>query len=81
MAPFLFSNPTKIVSAQEEKSLSELMREMLRGKVEQQTGYQKAKQRHLSLLKKGLNLGTKGRSSYTRDELHARGYERVDVCP
>ena len=62
----------KIVAAQEEKSLSELMREMLRGKVEQQTGYQKAKQRHLSLLKKGFNLGTKGRSSYTRDDLHAR---------
>ncbi len=62
----------KIVAAQEEKSLSELMREILRGKVEQQTGYQKAKQRHLSLLKKGLNLGTKGRSSYTRDDLHAR---------
>ena len=48
------------------------MREMLRGKVEQQTGNQKAKQRHLSLLKNGLNLGTKGRSSYTRDKLHAR---------
>jgi len=62
----------KILAAQEEKSLSELMREVLRGKVEQQTGYEKAKQRHLSLLKKGLNLGTKGRSSYARDELHAR---------
>jgi metal-responsive CopG/Arc/MetJ family transcriptional regulator len=62
----------KIVAAQEEKSLSELMREVLRGKVEQQTGYEKAKQRHLSLLKKGLNLGTKGRSSYARDDLHDR---------
>ncbi len=62
----------KIVAAQEEKSLSELMREVLGRKVEQQTGYQKAKQRHLSLLKKGLNLGTKGRTSYTRDELHDR---------
>ncbi|MEE8126310.1 MAG: hypothetical protein V3T42_10885 [Nitrospirales bacterium] len=62
----------KIVAAQEEKSLSELMREVLGRKVEQQTGYQKAKRRHLSLLKKGLNLGTKGRTSYTRDELHDR---------
>ena len=62
----------KIVAAQEEKSLSELMREVLRGKVEQQTGYERAKQRHLALLKKGLNLGTKGRSSYTREELHDR---------
>jgi len=62
----------KIVAAQEEKSLGELMREVLGRKVEQQTGYQKAKQRHLSLLKKGLNLGTKGRTSYTRDELHDR---------
>ena len=62
----------KIVAAQEEKSLSELMREVLGRKVEQQTGYQKAKQRHLSLLKKGLNLGTKGRTAYTRDELHDR---------
>ena len=62
----------KIVAAQEEKSLSELMREVLGRKVEQQTGYQKAKRRHLSLLKKGLNLGTKGRTAYTRDELHDR---------
>ena len=57
----------KNVAAQEEKSRSEGKRESLRRKVEQKPGYQKAKQRHLSLLKKGLNLGTKGRSSYTRD--------------
>jgi metal-responsive CopG/Arc/MetJ family transcriptional regulator len=62
----------KIVAAQEEKSLSELIREILRGKVEQQTGYEKAKQRHLSLLKKGLNLGTQGRPASTRDGLHDR---------
>ena len=62
----------KIVAAQENKSLSELVREILRGKVDRQTGYQKAKQRHLSILKKGLNLGTKGCSSYIRDELHDR---------
>jgi len=62
----------KIVAAQEEKSLSELMREILRGKVEQQTGYEKAKQRHLSLLKKGLNLGTQGRPASTRYALHDR---------
>ncbi|MDH5564374.1 MAG: CopG family transcriptional regulator [Nitrospirota bacterium] len=62
----------KIVVAQEEKSLSELIREILRGKVEQQTGYEKAKQRHLSLLKRGLNLGTQGRLGDTREELHDR---------
>ncbi len=70
--PKSFLKKAKIVAAQEEKLLSELLREMLRGKVEQQTGYQKAKQRHLSLLNKGLNLGTKGRFLYTRDELHAQ---------
>lgn len=62
----------KIVAAQEEKSLSELIREVLRIKVENQTGYQKAKKHHLSLLKKGLKLGTKGHSPFTRDELHDR---------
>jgi metal-responsive CopG/Arc/MetJ family transcriptional regulator len=62
----------KIVAAQEEKSLSELIREVLRGKVEQQTGYEKAKQRHLALLKEGLNLGTQGRVVSTRDALHDR---------
>ena len=62
----------KIVAAQEEKSLSELMREVLRGKVEQQIGYEKAKQRHRALLKKGLNLGTRGRPFTTRDHLHER---------
>ena len=62
----------KVVAAQEEKSLSQLMREVLQGKVEQRPGYQKAKQRHRSLLKKGLNLGTRGQPTFTRDELHDR---------
>lgn len=62
----------KILAAQEEKSMSELMRELLRGKVEQQMGYEQAKQRHLALLKKGLKLGTKGQTNFTRDELHER---------
>jgi metal-responsive CopG/Arc/MetJ family transcriptional regulator len=62
----------KAVAASKEKSLSELMRESLEEKVKEATGYQKAKDRQLRLLRKGFNLGTKGKITISREELHAR---------
>ncbi len=62
----------KMIAVSKEKSLSELLKESLEEKVREATGYRKAKQRQLSLIKKGLDLGTKGRIVVSRKELHAR---------
>ena len=63
----------KIIAASQDKSLSQLMRESLEDKVREQADYQKARIRHVRLLKKGLDLGTGGQVKISRDELHARG--------
>jgi len=62
----------KIVAAKNEKSLSELMRESLEGRVRESTGYEVARERQMKLLKKGFDLGTKGRIAVSREELHER---------
>ena len=62
----------KVIAASREKSLSELLRESLEEKVREANGYKRARQRQLKLLKEGLDLGTKGRITTTRDELHER---------
>ncbi len=62
----------KILAAQEDKSLSEVIREALAGRVENQSRYHKARQRHTSLLRRGLNLGTQGQPMISREDLHER---------
>jgi metal-responsive CopG/Arc/MetJ family transcriptional regulator len=62
----------KAMAASKEKSLSELLRESLEAKIKEATGYKKAKDRQIGLLNQGLDLGTKGRMTITREELHAR---------
>ena len=62
----------KIVAASNDKSLSELLKESLEEKVGEATGYKKARNRQLKLLKDGLVLGTKGKMISLREELHDR---------
>ncbi|HUT72540.1 MAG TPA: DUF6364 family protein [Desulfatiglandales bacterium] len=62
----------KIVAAQREKSLSELVRESLEEKVREANGYKKARDRQRRLLESGLDLGTQGQITVRRQELHAR---------
>ena len=62
----------KVIAASKETSLSELLRKLLEEKVREANGYKKARQRQLKLLKEGLDLGTKGHITTTRDELHGR---------
>ena len=62
----------KAMAASKEKSLSELLRESLEEKIKEATGYKKAKNRQMGLLNQGIDLGTKGRITVTREELHAR---------
>jgi metal-responsive CopG/Arc/MetJ family transcriptional regulator len=62
----------KVAAAQQEKSLSELMREALEQRISQGSEYDKAKKRHLKLLGRGLDLGSRGKLAYSREELHDR---------
>lgn len=62
----------KMLAAQTDKSLSRLLRESLEQKIRESSGYARAKERQLKLLKRGLNLGTKGNIGISRDELHER---------
>ena len=62
----------KILAAQTDRSLSQLVRESLEEKVTEATGYGRAKARQLKLLKKGINLGTDGDISVSREELYER---------
>jgi metal-responsive CopG/Arc/MetJ family transcriptional regulator len=62
----------KAVATKAEKSLSALLREALEEKVNEESGYKKAKRSQLNLLKVGLDLGTDGYLEISREELHAR---------
>lgn len=62
----------KTLAVMKDKSLSDLLRETLEEKVRQETGYQRAKERQIALMKKGFDLGTKGKVSISREELHER---------
>ena len=63
----------KVLAAIEEKSLSELLRESLQERVQGTSGYRRARSRQVRVIRKGLDLGTKGSFSVSREELHARG--------
>lgn len=62
----------KILAAQEDKSISELLRESIEDRVRIASGYREARYRQLRTLRKGLSLGTKGTMQHSRDELHER---------
>ena len=62
----------KVTAAQQDKSLSELMREALEYRISQCGEYERAKKRHLKLLERGFDLGTRGKLTVSREELHDR---------
>jgi metal-responsive CopG/Arc/MetJ family transcriptional regulator len=62
----------KALAAEEDKSLSEFIRESMNEKIKKTTGYKEAMQRQIKLMKKGFNMGTKGKIKWTKDELHER---------
>jgi len=70
--PRTLLSKAKLAAVRQEKSLSEFTREALEQKIEEGSGYQKARRRQLELLSKGLDLGTGGRISIAREELHER---------
>ena len=62
----------KALAAKKDKSLSMLLKESLEDKIGESTGYNRARERQLGVLRHGFDLGTKGRISILREELHAR---------
>jgi metal-responsive CopG/Arc/MetJ family transcriptional regulator len=62
----------KIFAVKNDKSLSEIIRESLEEKIDDENEYNKAMARHMKLLEKGFDLGTKGKFKVSREELHER---------
>jgi len=62
----------KIMAVSQDKSLSQLLKEALEEKVREEADYNNAQKRQLRLLKKGLDLGTKGQVKISRYDIHAR---------
>jgi hypothetical protein len=62
----------KVAAVKKEKSLSQLLIEALEEKVREDIDYKKAKERQFKILNTGFDLGTKGRITISREELHAR---------
>lgn len=62
----------KILAVNRQTSVSRLVADVLKEMVERESGYALARQRQMALMEEGLNLGTYGKITWTRDELHER---------
>lgn len=62
----------KILAVRNNTSLSGLLTQTLVDLVAHQEAYEQARQRNLTLLDRGLDLGTYGKIDWKRDELHDR---------
>ncbi len=62
----------KILAVQKNTSLSGLLTQTLEDLVAHQEAYEQARQRNVSMLKSGIDLGTHGQISWKREQLHDR---------
>ncbi len=62
----------KMLAAQKGISLNELVRQLLQMTAENEEGYRISADRQMKRMKGGIPLGTKGKISWQRDELHQR---------
>lgn len=62
----------KILAVQKNTSLSGLLTQTLVGLVAHHEAYEQAHRRNVALLDNGFNLGTYGKITWKRDELHER---------
>jgi metal-responsive CopG/Arc/MetJ family transcriptional regulator len=62
----------KLIAVEQGQSMSGLMTQMLQELIERRSHYQVAQQRQMALMETGLNLGTGGQITWTRDSLHER---------
>lgn len=62
----------KHIAIERDTSLSGLLTSMLEDLVAKEDAYELSKQRQLTLLEEGLDLGTNGKITWNREELHER---------
>ena len=62
----------KLLAVREEKSFNELVRQCLEQRLNAATGYAEARERQLKRIESGFDLGTNGKISVTREEIHER---------
>ena len=62
----------RLIAAKRDTSVSRMVADTLKEIVERETGYEQARQRSIARLEKGFHLGTAGKATWTRDELHDR---------
>jgi hypothetical protein len=62
----------KVLAARKGISLNELVRELLQANTERDGEYQASAERQIKRMKEGMQLGTKGKIAWKRDQLHPR---------
>ena len=62
----------KLIAVKRQTSVSRLLTQTLENIVRQEEAYSHSRLRHLKLLEQGMDLGTGGQITTTRDELHER---------
>ena len=63
----------KVAAAEGDTSISAILTRLLENFVQKRdTDYEKAKRHAIAAMKKGYDLGTQGKRTWTRDELHER---------
>jgi hypothetical protein len=62
----------KMLAAKRGISLNQLVRELLQVTAENEDGYRISVDRQIKQMEEGIPLGTKGKISWKRDELHQR---------
>ena len=62
----------RILAVQKNTSLSGLLTQTLVDLVAYQEAYEQSRQRNMALLYRGLDMGTHGKISWKREELHER---------
>lgn len=62
----------RLLAVERNTSLSSLLVEIIEEIVAKADAYEIAKERQLTLMQQGFNLGTGGQATWTRDELHER---------
>lgn len=63
----------KLIAVKRQTSVSGLLTQTLENLVRQEEAYGHSQLRHLKWLEQGIDLGTGGQVTSTRDELHERG--------
>jgi predicted DNA-binding protein len=62
----------KMLAAKKGVSLNELVRELLQVNTEDAEEYQASAERQIKRMRGGIQLGTKGKITWKRDQLHQR---------